>query len=155
MRAAPFVAREGERGFTLPEMLIALALTAILGAASVMSFREYRDSTAMARAVEIVRADVALTRSLAIRGRTPVSLVSRDAQRDYVVRDTTGSVFHRRSFDGSAELRLDLLDVATTGDSLTFDGRGILTTPAPLIVMGRGDRTRSITFSALGKSRVF
>ena len=147
--------RPGDGGFTLPEILIALAMIAIVGSIGMVSYREFRDSTSMARAVQLVSSDVTLARSLAIRGRTPVSLVSRDAAREYVIRDTTGTVFHRRRFDGNAQLQLDRLDVATPGDSLTFDGRGILTTVNPLIVTGRGTRTRSLTFNALGKSRVF
>lgn len=142
------------RGVTLPELLIALAVFAILTLVGYGGLTRYREATATARAVSAIQADVMVARSLAVKSRAPVSLVAREALREYVVRDTAGNLFARRAFDGRSELALTTLDIQTSGDSLTFDSRGVLITASPQIEVTRRSRTRTVTFNAMGRSRV-
>ena len=55
----------------------------------------------------------------------------------------------------TSDLALTSLDVATTGDSLTFNSRGILLTGGtPRVNVTRRSRTRSVVFNVLGRSRI-
>ncbi len=145
----------GKTGFTLPELLIALTIITSVTAFGVQGMVQYREATSLARAIRTIRADAILARSLAIRSRSPVSLVARESLRTYVIRDTFGTVFQERVFDETSDLALTSLDVATTGDSLTFDARGILLTGGtPQVNVTRRGRTRSVVFNVLGRSRI-
>ena len=142
-------------GFTLPEMLIALTIGGSVSALGAHAVAQYRDATATERALRTIRSDVTLARSLAIKSRGPVSLVASDSLRTYVLRDTTGAVFQQRYFDQSSDMALTSLDVTTSGDSLTFDARGMLITGGTAqVTVVRADRIRSVTFNVLGRSQV-
>ena len=139
-------------GITLPELMIGIVVMSIATAFALTGYEQYRESAATSRAVRVISADVALARSLAIRAREPVSLVARENLRRYVIRDTSGALFQRRDFGTGAEIELTGIDVATTGDSLTFDSRGVLITGGtPRVDAIRHGRTRSVTFNALGR----
>lgn len=142
-------------GLTLPEALIALVIFAIGTAMSFGSFFQYQQSISTSRAARAIGADVQLAKSLAIRGRTPVSLVADEAQLQYVIRDTLGTLFMRRDFGSGSEMPLTGLDVTATGDSLTFDPRGILLTGGtPTVVVTRQAKTRTVTLNGLGRTQV-
>lgn len=141
-------------GLTLPELLIAIAIVATMLAMSFGSYAQYREAVAASQAVRTIRADVVRARSLAIRTRSPVSLVADEAALRYEIRDTLGTLFHWREFGGGAEIQLTAMDVATAGDSLTFDARGILLTGNPRVDATRRGRTRSVTFNALGRGQI-
>lgn len=142
------------RGLTLPEMLIGLAMVGFLTVLGYGGLTQYREATATARAVSALQSDVMVARSLAVKSRAPISLIARESTLEYVIRDTAGNVFARRFFDGRSELALTTLDIQTAGDSLTFDSRGVLITAGPQIQVTRRNRTRTILFNAMGRSRV-
>ncbi len=145
----------GCAGVTLPELLVALAVVGFVGTMGAGSLAQYREATSTSRASRTVQADMVLARSLAIRNRAPVSVVARESQRLYEIRDTLGTVYHRRVFDGTTDLTVSGFDVQTPGDSVTFDQRGILVTGGTVqVTVTRGSRTRTIVFNALGRSRI-
>lgn len=144
----------GEGGFTLIEMLIAisiLSLVLLVGSQSIMTLRE---RTVTDRAAATVGSDVALTRSLAIRTRSNVSLAANETAITYEIRDTAGTVFQNREFTPDADLPLTKLDVRLTGDSLTFNSRGLLVGAGggEIDVFGR-TRSRRVVFNALARYR--
>lgn len=147
--------RGGQEGMTLPELLIVLAVTGIVAAFGVSGYAQYRESISTRRAAEAIAADVQVARSLAIQSRAPVSLVATESQQRYVVRDTAGNEFHWRMFGAGSDIQLTGLDVATPGDSLTFDSRGILLSGnAAQITVVRRTKTQTVTLNALGRSVV-
>lgn len=142
-------------GITMPDLMIAMVVLAVATVFAMGSMAQYREAAATSRAARVITADVALARSLAIRGREPISLVATEAQRQYVIRDTAGNLFHRRDFGTGAEIRLTSIDVATTGDSLTFDSRGVLVAGgAPQINAVRRSKTKTVTLNALGRAQI-
>jgi len=150
----PRLARDA-RGLTIVEMIIALSIVAIAGAMSFSSFFRYQQSAAASRAARVIRADIQLTRALAIRARGPVSLVANETLRRYVIRDRAGTLYNRRDFGDGAEIELTGLRVSTTGDSLTFDARGILlTSGSPEIHVARNATVRTVKVNAVGKTEV-
>lgn len=143
-----------DAGFTVLELAISLATTAILVAISYGAFREYARSTVVHKAAVQVAADVGLARSHAIQLRDNVSLVATTAARQYVVRDTAGTVFTRRDFGTGSEFPLDTMAVSTGGDSLTFNSRGLLVGGTGQVVVGREARTKRIQINGLGRTAV-
>lgn len=142
-------------GMTLPEMLIGLTLVAIAASMSFGSFFQYQQSVSTSRAARMLSSDLQLTRSLAIRARAPVSLVANESQRRYVIRDTAGTLFMRRDFGSGSQTPLGALTVSTAGDSLTFDGRGILLNGgAPTVTVSRQSKVRTVSINGLGRTEI-
>lgn len=144
-----------DRGVTLPELAIALTVVAIGTAMAFGSFFQYQQSISTSRAARAISADVQLARGLAIRARAPVSIVANETLLRYEIRDTLGTMFHRRDFGTGNQIELTALDIATTGDSLTFDGRGILVTSGtPTVTVTRHAKTRTVTINGLGRTQI-
>lgn len=142
-------------GMTLPEMVIALALAAIAATMGFGSFFQYQQSVSTSRAARAISSDVQLTRGLAIRARAPVSLVANETQLTYVVRDTLGTVYMRRDFGTGSQMPLTGLAVSTTGDSLTFDARGILLSGgSPTVSVTRHAKVRTVSLNGLGRTDI-
>lgn len=142
-------------GFTLIELLIVLTIAAVVFGVGSSSYREFTEAQIAAKAARQVAGDVTLTRSFAIRRRANVSLVADEATRSYVIRDGAGQVLMGRSYDAGSDLPLTALDVATVGDSLTFNSRGLLVGLASAqIDLARYERTASVEINALGRHRI-
>ncbi|MGH7540519.1 MAG: GspH/FimT family pseudopilin [Gemmatimonadota bacterium] len=141
-------------GFTVVELAISLATTAILLAIGYGAMRQYAEATTARKVAVQIAADIALTRSHAIQRRENVSLVARETQRDYVVRDLAGTVFTRRSFGAGSDLVLTSMVVSTAGDSLTFNSRGLLLGGTGTVTVARGTRAHDVLVNALGRTDV-
>lgn len=151
---APRHALRRNDGFTVVELAISLATTAILVAIGYGAFREYAEATVARKVAVQVAADIGLARSHAIQRRENVSLVATPATRQYVVRDTTGTVFDRRNFGAGSDLPIDTMIFSTSGDSLTFNSRGLLLGGTAEVVVGRGGRSHQIRVNGLGRTTV-
>lgn len=146
-----------QSGFSLVELLIVLVLGGILLGLGVQGFKIFNRTASVKGAAQSVLSDVTLLRSYAIQRRTNVSLVANEAGRSYVIREAgTGTVLARRSYDASSELPLTTLDVQTTGDSITFNSRGLMVpaTSTDTISVGRLGDSRLVVVNALGRGRV-
>lgn len=154
-REAVGAGRAGGAGFTLIELLLAIITVAVLLGVAYGGYRQFNEAVVVKKAANIIGSDVALTRSLAIQRRSNVSLVADEPQRSYVIRDTAGAVLARRSFDRTAALPLDMLDVQADGDSVAFNSRGLMASGAGVVIeLGRGERRRAVTVNALGRYQV-
>jgi len=143
-----------EKGFTLVELLITLTIMSVVGLMATTSFRNFRPRTILNRAAQVVAADAAMTRTYAIRERTNVSLVADEGARSYQIRDANGNVLKTRWFDSDSDLRLDTLNVLNTGDSLTFNARGMLTSSFAVIDVGSTAGSKRVIVNGLGRHRV-
>lgn len=147
---------EGDpRGFSLLELLIVLVIIALATTVALGGYGAFRQSTVVSRAAERVAGDVALTHSYAVQRREHVSLVADEADRSYRIRTPAGVVLAARSYAAETDLPLTLLDVRTTGDSITFDGRGMrVRTGTAEIDVGRFDRSRRVLVNTVGRTRI-
>lgn len=131
---------------------MAMATAAFMIAVSYGAYRQFNEAIVVSKAAKLVGSDIALTRSYAIQRRSNVSLVVNEASRFYVIRDTSGAVLGLREFDATTGLPLEVLDLKQTGDSLSFNSRGLLVTaPTVEIAVGRGNRERTVSVNALGR----
>lgn len=122
---------------------------------SYSAYRQFNEALVVKKAATVLASDLALTRSYAIQRRSNVAFVAAEADLAYVIRDTSGSVLGRRSFDAESGLPLDYLDVKTEGDTVTFNSRGLLISGGTAEVeVGRAARRRSVHVNALGRYRI-
>ena len=112
-------------GFTLVEMLIVLAITAIgLGFAGV-AFTAYLDRVSAERAAQVFAQDLRLAREWAVRSREPVVIRFYEGSLWYEVEaQTTATEVTVRRFGVNADIDLTAVSLELTGDSLVFDTRG-------------------------------
>lgn len=146
--------RGNRRGFTLVEMLITLTIMSVVGLIANTSYRDFRERTILNRAAEVIASDVALTRTYAIRERANISMVADESNRTYQIRDAAGNVLKTRWFDADSDLRLVQLNILTSGDSLTFNARGMLLSAFALIDVGSDSDSRRVTVNGLGRHRI-
>lgn len=144
-----------QSGFTLVEMLIVLSIVSLAMLVANGSYITFRESSTLNRAARVVAADVALARSYAIRNRAIVALVADESSKSYVIRDAGGTVYLNRVFDASSDMMLGSLDVIATGDSITFNERGLMGGAGSVnIDVGRGGGSRRVQVNAVGRWRI-
>ncbi|MGD8495314.1 MAG: GspH/FimT family pseudopilin [Gemmatimonadales bacterium] len=146
--------RLSERGFTLVELLIVMSIVSLSLLIANSSYTTFRESATLNRAARIVAADAALARSYAIRNRTTVSLVADEANQSYEVHDESGTVYLYRQFDAASEMKLETLDVKLSGDSLSFNSRGLMSSGSATIDVGRSGGMRRVTLNAIARWQI-
>lgn len=150
--------RDPADGFTMIELLVAMALFGIVVAIGFMGMRGFNESTVVDRAATSIASDVTLTRSYAVQRRSTVSMVADEANRRYAIRDEGVSppdTLEVRSFRAGTDLPLTRLDIQTAGDELTFNSRGLLTGGSNVtILVERLDTGQEITVTALGRTSI-
>jgi prepilin-type N-terminal cleavage/methylation domain-containing protein len=146
--------RTSERGFTIVEMLIVVTIISLVGLLANTSYRSFRERAILNRAATVVASDMALTRSYAIRERQNVSLVADEANRRYVIRTAAGDTLAARIFDSTTDLSVDSLNIRASGDSITFNSRGMLTTAFAQVDVGRASGDRRVQVNGIGRARI-
>ena len=146
--------RGNQAGFTLVELLIGITIMSVVGLIANTSFRNFRQRTILNRAAQVVAADAAMTRTYAIRERANISLVADESTQSYQIRDASGNVLKTRWFDGDSDLPLNALDIVNTGDSLTFNARGMLISAFGVIDIGSDAGSKRVIVNGLGRHRV-
>lgn len=147
--------RHSQRGFTLVEMLIVLSIISLAMLVANGSYITFRESSTLNRAARVVAADVALARSYAIRNRAVVAFVADESSQSYVIRDAGGTVYLNRVFDVSSEMLIGSIDVIATGDSITFNERGLMGGAGSVnIDIGRNGGSRRVQVNAVGRWRI-
>jgi prepilin-type N-terminal cleavage/methylation domain-containing protein len=146
--------RGNQAGFTLVELLIGITIMSVVGLIANTSFRSFRQRTILNRAAQVVAADAAMTRTYAIRERANISLVADESTQSYQIRDASGNVLKTRWFDRDSDLPLDSLNIVNTGDSLTFNARGMLVSAFGIIDIGSDAGSKRVIVNGLGRHRV-
>ena len=147
--------RLGSAGMTLPEILIGVIGFTIIAGVGFNGYRQFYEATTVRRAAAQFAQDLNLTRSAAIQRRSTVSLVVDRARMRYMIRDTSGAVLLRRYIDDDSDFPLDGVKLSATGDSVSFNSRGLLVGSARVeIAVARGSRSKGVAMTALGRTKV-
>lgn len=140
-------------GFTIHELIISVILFAIVITSGATGYRRYNESIAIHRAASQIEADLALAKSAAIQRRANVSIVADEAYRQYEIRDDAGNMIVRRHLDGSSHLMIDAMDFEVTGDSITYNSRGMLVgMTSALVSIARGDDGQAVGTGKFGET---
>jgi len=146
-------------GFTLLEMTITLLIMSLTLTALSVAFANYRTNTSAKRSAEVFAQDLSVGRGYAVRSREVVSVRFDEVGMGYVLVSASGDSLIVRTFTATSDLRLDAIDLQSTGDSLFFDSQGRIdfsgvgsSLGAALFVSGT--MQYAVRFNTLGASRV-
>lgn len=154
---SPAAGLGGGEGFSLVELLTVIVALGVVAAVGYGAFTQYNEATIANRASRVLAGDIALTRAYAVQRRENVSLKADEADRRYVIRTPAGDTFGIGSFTANSDMPLTTLDVEVTGDSLTFDSRGLLVIPpasSAEVALARFEQTRTVRVSPLGRTEI-
>jgi prepilin-type N-terminal cleavage/methylation domain-containing protein len=147
-------------GFTLIELMVVLALSAIGLTIALLSFGGYFNRVSAERAAQVFAQDLTLARNWAVRSREPVVIRFYEASRWYEVeaQGTATDVAVRR-FGVDADIDLTALTLDLPGDSLVFDVRGIadlsgIGGPLGTATFSSGPVTYRVSFNSMGASKI-
>lgn len=158
MADGPRPARAG--GFSLLELTIVVALSALTLTVASVAFSGYVHRISAQRAAQVFARDLALARSTALRSKEPVVIRFFEESRWYsVALQRTGTEVVRRRFGVDADIDLSAVELTTAGDSVGFDARGVadLSGAAGPLGVARftsGTVEYRVAFNAMGAARV-
>ena len=155
-RICPGPHRRAARGFTLIELMVVVALAAIVASIAAPSFREMTVATRTRSAASALHESLWLARSEAIKRNKPVTFTLTTLQDGWTITplDAPGTVLHKQ--DGMPNLQLRL----SSGTSVTFqyNSQGRLADGVAALKMtlsgGSGESSRCITFDAAARPKL-
>lgn len=155
-RICPGTHRRAARGFTLIELMVVVALAAIVASIAAPSFRELMVGTRTRSAASALHESLWLARSEAIKRNKPVTFTLTTLQEGWTITplDAPGTVLHKQ--DGMPNLQLRL----SSGTSVTFqyNSQGRLADGVAALKMtlsgGGGEGSRCITFDAAARPKL-
>ena len=135
-----------QRGFSLVELMIAIAVAAILGAIAMYSWQGYRDNINLKTATREVMSDIANSRQRAVAENTSYQMNFTNGASSYTI--TSGSTITKNLADFGNDLSF------TSGNlQLTFLTRGISNNGTITLTNGKGS-TATITINITGRTNV-
>jgi len=135
-------------GFTLVEMMVVIGIVAILALITVPNIISWRPKAALSGAARILKADLELAKSRAIRDNATVTVTFDTASGTYRIIDNNGSAIKSR--------RLTSLNISGTtfaGNTVTFDRRGRPSSSGDIDLTNTSG-TVKIVISLLGRVQV-
>jgi type IV fimbrial biogenesis protein FimT len=151
------VQRAGQRGFTLIEMMIAVAVLAVILSLGVPSFQTFMAHTRLRTTAEAILNGVQLARAEAVRRNTEVRFdLASDLGWSVVAAGTTLQA--RSAAEGSKGITLDVRPTAAS--AVTFNGMGRVAANNPAgasltrIVVSGGTKSRRIDIATGGLIRI-
>ena len=137
-----------------------LTLTGITTAFAMLSFSGYFQRSSVQRAAQIFARDLTVARATAVRTQQPVVIRFYESSRWYVVETLESNTeIVRRRFGANADIDLSAIDLQFTGDSVSFNSRGVadLTGAAGVLGVARfnlGTVAYEVSFNSMGASKV-
>jgi Tfp pilus assembly protein FimT len=137
-------------------MTAVLVIGSILMGMATLTFSAVNTRQSARRAAQVFARDLALARSMAVRGRERVVIRFDEAGLTYSVETASGRALANRSFGPDEDVHLDQITLGEPGDSLVFSNRGIATLGSALgtATFSAGFATYEVTFNGMGAARV-
>ena len=143
------------KGFTLLELMIAIALIAILASTALPSFMSQRRAALMRDTISMIRGDLETARSQAIRENGPVAvLIREDGYGIFVDNGAGGGIKENWVRDGEEKqlctrslsngLKIDLNQVTFDGKRTQFNGRGYVGNAGVLVVVDADGKSATL-----------
>ena len=144
-----------DSGFSLFELLMVIAVIAVVSAIVTPNFLSWRSNAKLRGAAGNLKGDLEMSKSKAIRERTPVTVTftATNYQVTYTDKDGNDRTLRNRQLPAGVRLDLDSTGFGWMGDQTRFNGRGIPIAGSAVLVNTSGDQ-KNIIVSALGRIRI-
>jgi len=139
------------RGFTLPEMLIAIVIIVLLAAMAAPATAKQLRRGRVNQAANVVAADLEIAVSSASRLRKPVRITRTTATSFTVTDRSTGAVIQRRELGVDTEWKVTALTFSTATIDVFPSG---ITSGSLTVTIGEGGYSRQVRLSRAGLSQV-
>src|SRR5688572_22513072 len=128
----------------------------VLIAMATLSFSAANSRMSARRAAQVFSRDLALARSMAVRGREKVTIHFYESTKWYEVNTASGRTLATRRFGAGGDVNLSGLTLDLPGDSLVFSSRGVGTIASALgtASFSVGAITYQVSFNGIGASQV-
>src|SRR5688500_15058776 len=121
-----------------------------------LAWSEANSRMAARRAAQVFSRDLALARSMAVRGREKVTIHFYESTKWYEVNTASGRTLATRRFGADGDVSLNSVAFDQPGDSLVFSSRGVGTISGSLgtASFSAGGITYQVSFNGIGASQV-
>lgn len=141
-------------GLTLLELLVALAVVAILGSISVVSWARMRPGLAIAAAARQVAMELTLTRLRAISTGTNHRVLFPEGEPGYRLQRLEGATYRDLGTAIALPDGVRITECTATGDAVTFRPRGNASTFGTVSLENREGDRRQVVVDIAGITRV-
>jgi prepilin-type N-terminal cleavage/methylation domain-containing protein len=147
-------------GFTLIELVVVLAITAIGLTFAGVAFSGYLERVSAERAAQVFAQDLTLARDWAVRSREPVVIRFYETNLWYEVEaQSSATEVARRRFGVNADIDLTAVSLDMSGDSVVFDSRGVADLsgaggPLGTATFSSGTVSFTVSFNSMGASKI-
>lgn len=142
-------------GFSLFELLVVLAVVAVVSAIVTPSILSWRSNAKLRGAAGNLKSDLQLSKVKAVRERSPVTITFMATHYQVTFTDKDGNVrtLRNRKLPGGVRVDLDSTNFTSMGDKTVFNGRGLPQAGSAVLVNNSGQQKRVIV-SPLGRIRI-
>lgn len=142
-------------GFSIFELLIVIAVIAVVSAIVTPNIISWRNNAKLRGAADNLKGDLQMSKARAVRERTPVTVTFTATNYQVTYTDKNGNIqtVRNRKLPAGVRVDLDNTGFGAMGDKTEFNGRGIPIAGSARLVNTKGDQ-KSIVVSTLGRIRI-
>ena len=145
-----------ESGFTLMELMVVIAIVAIISALAVPSFLGWLPARRLESAASDVNTAIRVAKLSAVKENTSAILQFDVNDESYFI-TVAGRTVRRGKMPAGVDLQDVFLSNQTTpapGGSIVFDSRGLSTPPVDIVLQNTSGTIRKIQVNLTGSSRI-
>jgi prepilin-type N-terminal cleavage/methylation domain-containing protein len=142
-------------GFSIFELLIVIAVIAVVSAIVTPNIISWRNSAKLRGAAGNIKGDLEMSKARAVRERSPVTVTftATNYQVTFTDKDGNARILRNRQLPAGVRVDLGSTSFGTMGDETRFNSRGLPVAGSAVLVNTKGDQ-KKIIVSTLGRIRI-